>query len=269
MKIDRNVISKKIGLILICISVIMTNHTISVFALDNPSISPYIMCVPDLGKCILSDVSQTKTIATVLYKQANSSWANDVTYSPENDNKVCGDPNNPHYCTIGEVGCVITSFAMITQTWRDTTTIEYTPKLINTTVKNGGTSTWEFAPGDFDNYFSSILQYDETLFADTTGRNGLKTVEQVLAEIKGPIDSNKLVILGGHYFTKNADGTYKEHPHFVVVYGYRIRTISYDDGTQEVIIYIYINDPGATRFYLSDFLTTYNQIHRIWSFRRS
>jgi len=269
MKIDRIMISKRVRSVLICISVIMTNSTISAFALDNSVISPDIMCLPDLGVCVLSDVNKTKTISTVLYKQANvPAWSSDATYSPDDDNKVCGT-GTLHYCTIGEVGCAIASFAMLTQTWRDTTSINYDPGHINTTVKNGLTSTWSFSPTAFDNYFTSVLQYDSvSSWYTTSSTNGLTTIDQVLTKIKPIIDQNKLVIVGGHYYTTNTDGSLKEHPHFAVIYGYKIRTIKYDDGSQEIIKTIYINDPGASRTTLSEFLITYTQIHRIYAFTR-
>jgi hypothetical protein len=195
----------------------------------------------------------------VTYDQGSTPWNDDLTYSPNGDN-LCGVYPNVHTCTIAEVGCVITSFAMLTQTWRDNLNIAYDPGYINTTVKNAGISTYSFSPTSFASVFPTILKY-ESGYSRTVEYS---TAADVFLVVKSAIDNNMLIIVGGRNYAYTPAKT-----HFAAIYGYTASFVikSLGSVTHEYVA-INVNDPAFSYTTLDQFMGVYEKVHRIYTFSK-
>lgn len=201
-------------------------------------ITPDVVC--DENGCIISDTYTTKTISSYLFKQANYS------------NLMTGGCN----LTIAQAGCAVTAFAMIVASYKNNTS--YTPSVVNTKIGiTDGKTTCSYERTEFATSYSTTLQ--ATTYYNTLNLTDHDTVYNY---IKPLINSGYLVIISG---VQTSTG----NTHYAMAYGFSERNITYDTGqvfrTEETI---YIRDPGITRLYLSEFMSTYNKIMQIHAFKK-
>lgn len=242
-------------LLLISVLSIFSSNVIKTVAL---TISPDVVCYEDLGCYIRTSTS--KKITTQLYKQTyqypkSSHWGLDSMSGG------CG--------TIGAVGCAITSFAMLLTTYGDYNGVDYStiynPGAVNQTLINNGKSTCSFDASTFTTPFSSVISYVGTYTIPTQYR---QNKPHIYNEIAKAIFAGNLVILKGQY-SEVVNGVTNTYTHYAVAYGYDGTTDEYQYGILiSNITKIYINDPGAVRLDLSQFMSKYNTVTNLYYYKK-
>lgn len=212
------------------------------------TIAPNITC-NEFGCIINSNVARTLKPTTQYYSQTDSRWTS--VPMKRTDGSSCG--------TIGGVGCALTSFSMIVQTYGDKdgdSNLLYTPITVNQHLPQ----TCSFDPTGWASSYNSIVQYVGSQTIDTAYKSDKVYLRRIIAQ---QIANGNIVIVYG--YDAQSNGT-----HFMLAYGYSRIVDVYDTGYIAVksASEISINDPGySARKELSDFMDKFEEVRKVYYFR--
>jgi hypothetical protein len=207
------------------------------YALTNANaiVTPDVVCTE--VECFIYDYH--KNLSVTHYSQTNSTWSSDYTYYDDTQTKCIYDVVNEvnSYGTIGAIGCLITSYTMISNYFYPTHSPVYKPNVVNDVHVVASNCGWNEPLSTFGLYQYKLFTY--TYDNNPQISKSIRSSAGVVPVVKQYIDLGYLVILG--LYKSSTTHSY----HFIVVNGYR------DALTTEGTVYktLLVRDPSRPSTY--------------------